>query len=92
MPSTNPVFIEQTSKILCCYFNSTNKIQIIKVLENKSASLEKIVFPQQKILFESSLKGKIEVYLQQNGQPILKNVSSYININIEKYSKKPIAV
>ena len=90
MPSTNPVFIEQTSKI-CCYFNSTNKIQIIKVLENKSASLEKIVFPQQRILFESSLR-KIEVYLQQNGQAILKNVFSCININIEKYSKKPIAV
>lgn len=90
MPSTNPISIEQTSKI-CCYFNSTNKIQIIKVIEN-NASLEKVVFPQQRVLFESSRKGKIEVYLQQNGQPILKNVSSYININIEKYSKKPIAV
>ena len=89
MPSTNPVFIEQTSKI-CCYFNSTNKIQIIKVIKN-NASLEKIVFPKQRILFESSQR-EIEVYLQQNGQPILKNVSSYIDINIEKYSKKPIAV
>ena len=92
MLSTNPISIEQTSKILCCYFNPTDKIQIIKVLENQKPSLKKIVFPKQRVLFESSRKGKIEVYLQQNGQPILKNVSSYININIEKYSKKPIAV
>ena len=77
----------QHSKILCCYFNSTNLIQIIKVLEHKSYSLEKIIFPQQRILFESTLLGQIEIY-QPQGQQILKKTVPCTSIRQEQSKKK----
>lgn len=64
MPLTSSVSTQQTPKILYCYFNSSDRIQIIKVSEHQSYSLEKIIFPQQRVLFESTLEGKIEVYQQ----------------------------
>ena len=108
MSLTSSVSTQQTSKILCHYFNSSDRIQIIKVIEHskyktnckvgnahttglkknqysvsweeqrKPLYLEKVIFPQQRILFESTPEGQVEVYLEDNGQPtIKKSVSLY---------------
>ena len=56
------------------YLNSTDKIQIVCLVDNNSVLLEKIVFPQQRILFATIPEGKLEVYASQNGKKILQNI------------------
>jgi hypothetical protein len=42
-PVSNSTLTQQTSKTLCYYFNSTNKIQLIRLWDGKKYSLEKII-------------------------------------------------
>ncbi|MEO0848225.1 MAG: DUF1830 domain-containing protein [Cyanobacteria bacterium J06648_1] len=42
-PVSNSTLTQQTSDTLCYYFNSTNKIQLIRLWDGKKYSLEKII-------------------------------------------------
>ena len=60
--------ISNISTILCYYINSTRKMQLIRVASSQNLSLEKIVFPQQRILFEAIAEGQLEIYTSQAGK------------------------
>jgi len=80
MSRINSSFTKQSSKILCCYFNSTDQLQLIRVLNNNGYSLEKIMFPQQRFLFEAVPAGILEVHTTQKGQQILAEIYSCLNL------------
>jgi len=42
-PVTSSTLTQQISKTLCYYFNSTNKIQLIRLWDGRKYSLDKIV-------------------------------------------------
>ena len=42
-PVTNSTLAQRASKTLCYYFNSTNKIQLIRLWDSRNYSLEKII-------------------------------------------------
>lgn len=50
-------------KIICYYFNASKKMQIIK-LTIPGFSYEKVVFPQQRLLFEAWPNSFLEVHRQ----------------------------
>ncbi len=68
---TCPATERSTAKMLCCYTNSTRNIQLIRVLDSQNCNYEKVVFPQQRILFETILDGRLEVYLEPEGKQVL---------------------
>lgn len=47
--------------ILCCYVNTTSKIQIARI-ENIANWLERVVFPGQRLLFEALPNAQLEIY------------------------------
>lgn len=51
--------------ILCWYTNNTQKIQLMRVTNNQNINLEKIVFPQERTLFEATTEGQLEIYTSQ---------------------------
>lgn len=77
MLSTQPL-VKSTSKILCCYINTTHKMQLVRVVEsqNRSLTLEKIIFPHQRILLETVPEGRLEVYLERDGKQALAEIIS----------------
>lgn len=79
-PVTNSKLFPQTSTILCYYFNSSNTIQHIRVGNGNNYSLEKIIFPQQRILFEAIPEGMLEVHTKQQDQQLLEEVFSCLNL------------
>ncbi len=54
-----------TSKKLCYYTNYSQTIQLVRVSHSGNLNLEKIVFPQQRILFETMPEGQLEIYTRQ---------------------------
>ncbi|PSB06846.1 hypothetical protein C7B62_21700 [Pleurocapsa sp. CCALA 161] len=67
MPLNEQVVIDQTvNNMLCYYVNSTSKTQLIQVTDDLKVYWKKIVFPQQRILFEAVPEFKLEI---QNNQP-----------------------
>ena len=88
MPLFSSVSTRQTSKILCCYFNPTCQLQIIRVVKNRRSSLEKVVFPRQRVLFESTPEEQLEVRIKQKSGQILKRLFSCISIQVDRSSEK----
>ena len=74
MSVSQPLTTQAPSKVLCYYHNSTQKIQIVRLVGNDTHGLEKIVFPQQRILFEAEPEELLEVHLEQNGKSVLEEV------------------
>ncbi len=68
---TYPLINRQTLKILCCYFNTTREMQLVRLSDKNNCRLEKAVFPLERLLFEATPNKKLEVYIEQNGRKVL---------------------
>lgn len=58
-------------KILCCYVNQTNKMQVTRITNIKSWYLEHVVFPGERFLFEAPAEGELEIYYANQGNVIM---------------------
>lgn len=56
MPST-------TSNLsLCCYHNRSHQLQVARISNIEHWYFERVVFPEQRLLFEAPLEGELEIY------------------------------
>ncbi|MFN4280294.1 DUF1830 domain-containing protein [Thermosynechococcus sp.] len=53
---------ESCDRILCCYVNATGKIQVVRITNIPNWYFERVVFPGQRLLFESPRAGQLEVH------------------------------
>lgn len=63
-----------STQALYCYLNSTHTIQIVCLVNSKGILMEKIIFPQQRILFDRIPEGRLEVYVGKNGKKVLQKI------------------
>lgn len=56
------------------YSNSTNEIQVVRLINARDRPISRVVFPQQRILFEAISEGTIEIYVGKNGKKVLQQV------------------
>ncbi|GAB4185374.1 MAG: hypothetical protein Fur006_23760 [Coleofasciculaceae cyanobacterium] len=64
MTFLNSVFNDSPEKIICFYINESRKIQIIRTLPNSYG--ERVVFPEQRLLFEALPSDKLEILICKN--------------------------
>ncbi len=76
--------IRPISKILCYYTNSSRTMQHIQLKNSSNFDLEKIVFPQQRILFEAIPQGKLEIYTVQTGKLSCIKIISCHNLQVNQ--------
>lgn len=50
------------TSILCYYTNRSNSIQQVQLQTNPQLSLDRIVFPGEKFMFEALPEGLLEIY------------------------------
>jgi hypothetical protein len=55
------VLNDSPEKILCFYINDSRKIQIIRTIPN--SSWERVVFPEQRLLFEALPSDKLQIQI-----------------------------
>ncbi len=48
--------------ILCCYVNSTAKIEVARIANISHWYFEKVVFPGQRILFKAPITAQLEIH------------------------------
>ncbi|NJK38036.1 MAG: DUF1830 domain-containing protein [Oscillatoriales cyanobacterium RM2_1_1] len=51
-----------SNKILCCYFNQTQKVQIVRIINIENWYFERVVFSGERLMFEAPLSAELEVY------------------------------
>ena len=55
--------------ILCFHSNSTPYLQIIKLINSKDFELERVLFPQERLMFTAATEAQLEITICQNGFP-----------------------
>ncbi len=54
--------VDSCSFALCCYVNRTDQIQIGRIVNIEQWYFEKVIFPQQRLLFDAPLEAELEIY------------------------------
>ncbi|WP_353931367.1 DUF1830 domain-containing protein [Okeanomitos corallinicola TIOX110] len=62
---------EQSGKILCCYVNATNKIQVARISNISNWYFERVVFPGQRLVFEAPKVAQMEIHTGMMASAIL---------------------
>jgi hypothetical protein len=51
-----------SNPIFCCYVNTTNQIQVARISNIPSWYFERVVFPGQRLLFETPIEASLEIH------------------------------
>jgi hypothetical protein len=53
---------DSSKEILCCYVNTTSKIQIARISNIPDRYFERVVFPGQRLMFEALPHAQLEIH------------------------------
>ena len=72
-------------QVLCCYANVTNQIQIARIPNIANRNFERVIFPGQRLMFESVINAQLEIYICPTGDAILldKITCKWLRVNEE---------
>ncbi|MGB7444832.1 MAG: DUF1830 domain-containing protein [Coleofasciculaceae cyanobacterium] len=65
-PSEKSLGFKGDCKILCCYTNTSSKIQVIQVRNIPIYHWKRVVFPNQRLMFEAGAEDSLEVIKRGN--------------------------
>jgi len=67
----DPLPSDQSDSILCCYVNATNQIQIARITNIPNWYFERVVFPGQRLVFETLPDAHLEIHTGMMASAIL---------------------
>ncbi|MGB3139055.1 MAG: DUF1830 domain-containing protein [Nodosilinea sp.] len=67
----DPLPTDGQSQTLCCYVNATSKIQIARITNVPDWYFERVVFPGQRLLFETVPRALLEIHTGMMASAIL---------------------
>lgn len=68
----DPIPTESSGRhIVCCYVNATSKIQIARITNIQNWYFERVVFPGQRLVFESFAEALLEIHTGMMASAIL---------------------
>lgn len=71
--------------IICDYINATNFIQIVRITNITNWYFERVVFPQQHLLFEALPDAKLEIHTSEIATAILTDKIKCESLQIHEY-------
>lgn len=71
-------------QIHCKYLNLTNLIQIIRISNIPNWYYERVIFPQQRLIFKAPKEAQLEVYTSEIASSILADRIPCNRLQIEK--------
>lgn len=67
----DPVPSDRADVILCCYVNATSRMQVVRIDNIIGWNFERVVFPGQRLVFETPREGHLEVHSGMMASAIL---------------------
>ncbi|MGL4376448.1 MAG: DUF1830 domain-containing protein, partial [Microcoleaceae cyanobacterium] len=67
----DPLPSNTSGKILCCYVNATSQIQVARITNIPNWYFERVVFPGQRLVFESVSEALLEIHTGMMASAIL---------------------
>ncbi|NER05227.1 MAG: DUF1830 domain-containing protein [Okeania sp. SIO3C4] len=84
----DPLPSNSSNQILCCYVNATSQIQIARISNIPNWYFERVVFPGQRLVFESVAGASMEIHTGMMASSILSDTvpCDRLQINEGPYS------
>ena len=84
----DPLPSNSSNQILCCYVNATSQIQIARISNIPNWYFERVVFPGQRLVFESVMGASMEIHTGMMASSILSDTvpCDRLQINEGPYS------
>jgi hypothetical protein len=79
----DPLPPNQPDKILCCYVNATSKIQVARITNIQNWYFERVVFPGQRLMFETVSTALLEIHSGMMASAILSDTIPCDRLRIE---------
>ena len=69
----DPIPFDTTDAVLCCYVNTSSKIQVARITNIQNWYFERVVLPDQRLMFESDIRGQLEIHSGSMASSILED-------------------
>ncbi len=90
---------DKNDKILCCYVNATSQIQITRITNIDNWYFERVVFPGQRLVFETLPEALLEIHSGMMASAILSDTIPCTRLSVSENTietgeekKKPVSV
>ncbi|MEM9264807.1 MAG: DUF1830 domain-containing protein [Cyanobacteria bacterium P01_F01_bin.13] len=80
----DPIPFDASDTVLCCYVNSASKIQVVRITNIQNWYFERVVFPGQRLMFEASVRGQLEVHSSSMASSILEDTIPCIRLMLDQ--------
>ena len=67
----DPLPNDQDQTLLCCYVNATSQIQVARITNIPNWHFERVVFPGQRLVFETVSEAMLEIHTGMMASAIL---------------------
>ncbi len=86
----DPLPLDSTNPVVCCYVNATSKIQIARITNIPNWYFERVVFPGQRLIFEALPTALLEIHTGMMASAILSDTIACSSLVIEQ-EEEPVA-
>lgn len=80
----DPIPSDSSRQVLCCYVNATSKIQIARITNVPDWYFERVVFPGQRLIFETVPKALLEIHTGMMASAILSDTIPCERLTIDQ--------
>jgi hypothetical protein len=86
----DPLPSNTSGKILCCYVNATSQIQVARIANIPNWYFERVVFPGQRLVFESVSEALLEIHTGTMASAILSDKIPSDRLQISEATRKAV--
>lgn len=79
----DPIPSDAETYMLCCYVNATSKIQVVRITNIPNWYFERVVFPGQRLVFETLPSAQLELHCGMMASSILADTIPCDRLRIE---------
>ena len=87
----DPLPDESVNRIICCYINATSKMQVARITNIPNWYFERVVFPGQRLLFESLSSAQLEIHCGMMASAILSDTIPCERLRIDNADDSQLA-
>ncbi|MGF1539921.1 MAG: DUF1830 domain-containing protein [Pleurocapsa sp.] len=69
--------------VICCYVNTSDRVQTVRIANISHWFFERVVFPGQRLIFEAPLTGKLEIHTAMMATAILSDTIHCHNLHLK---------
>ena len=80
---------DHSEPMLCCYVNSTSKMQVVRITNIRNWYFERVVFPGQRLMFDALPGAQLEIHTGMMASAILSDTIPCERLTIDPEEQPP---